>query len=248
MAADVIIFPVPHWLPLLIYISHLFLAMVFSKSVNGFKICLTETVYGGDTMNERFYTLPTEKQQAIINAGYRVFSQNSYKNSPMSEIAAEAGISKSLLFHYFHNKKELYLFLWDKCAETTIEFLTKYGCYGQKELFESMERGMRAKMEIIRLYPDMGNFTIKAFYEKDAEISESYHRYFNLKADKTRLNLNPSQFIPGLDIPMMYREMYWASEGYLWEMVQQGNVDIEKMEKDFTKLLAFWKSIYLRKG
>lgn len=51
----------------------------------------------------------------------------------------------------------------------------------------------------------------------------------------------------GLDIPMMYREMYWASEGYLWEMVQQGNVDIEKMEKDFTKLLAFWKSIYLRK-
>lgn len=146
-------------------------------------------------MNERFYTLPPEKQQAIINAGYRVFSQNSYKNSPMSEIAAEAGISKSLLFHYFHNKKELYLFLWDKCAETTIEFLTRYGCYGQTELFESMERGMRAKMEIIRLYPDMGNFTIKAFYEKDAGISaaiqESYHRYFNLKADKTRLNLDP---------------------------------------------------------
>ena len=149
-------------------------------------------------MNERFYALPPEKQQAIINAGYRVFSQNSYKNSPMSEIAAEAGISKSLLFHYFHNKKELYLFLWDKCAETTIEFLTRYGCYGQTELFESMERGMRAKMEIIRLYPDMCNFTIKAFYEKDAGISaaiqESYHRYYNLKADKTRLNLDPSQF------------------------------------------------------
>jgi TetR/AcrR family transcriptional regulator len=149
-------------------------------------------------MNERFYALPPEKQQAIINAGYRVFSQNSFKNSPMSEIAAEAGISKSLLFHYFHNKKELYLFLWDKCAETTIEFLTRYGCYGQTELFESMERGMRAKMEIIRLYPDMGNFTIKAFYEKDAGISaaiqESYHRYYNLKADKTRLNLDPSQF------------------------------------------------------
>lgn len=149
-------------------------------------------------MNERFYALPPEKQQAIINAGYRVFSQNSYKNSPMSEIAAEAGISKSLLFHYFHNKKELYLFLWDKCAETTIEFLTRYGCYGQTELFESMERGMRAKMEIIRLYPDMGNFTIKAFYEKDAGISaaiqESYHRYYNLKADKTRLNLDPCQF------------------------------------------------------
>ena len=202
-------------------------------------------------MNERFFALPEEKQQAIINAGYRVFSRNSYKNSPMSEIAEAAGISKSLLFHYFHNKKELYLFLWEKCARITIEFLTRYDCYSQGELFESMERGMRAKMEIIRQYPDMGNFTIKAFYETDPEINaavqESYHRHFNWKADRARVNFNPEQFIPGLDIQMMYREMYWASEGYLWEMVQRGNVDVEQMEKDFKRLMEFWKSVYLRK-
>ena len=202
-------------------------------------------------MNERFFSLPEEKQQAIINAGYRVFSQNSYKNSPMSEIADAAGISKSLLFHYFRNKKELYMFLWDKCAGITIEYLTKYGCYGQDGLFESMERGMRAKLEIIGIYPDMANFTIKAFYEKDPEICaavhESYHRYFSLKAERTRLNLDPEQFIPGLDIPMMYREMYWAAEGYLWEMVQRGEVDIGRMERDFTALMNFWKSVYLRK-
>jgi len=224
---------------------------VFSKSVNEDTMGLTESVNGGDTMNERFFSLPKEKQQSIINAGYRVFSSNSYKNSPMSEIAAEAGISKSLLFHYFQNKKEFYLFLWDKCAELTIEYLTRHDCYGQKELFESMYRGMQAKMEIIRQYPNMANFTIKAFYEKDPEIcaavQESYHKHFNLKADKMRLNLSPDQFIPGLDIPMMYREMYWASEGYLWEMVQKGDVDMEQMEKDFIRLIEFWKSIYLRK-
>jgi len=110
---------------------------------------------------------------------------------------------------------------------------------------------MRAKMEIIRMYPDMGTFTIKAFYEKDedicAAIQESYHKYFNLKADKTRLNLDPAQSIEGLDVAMMYREMYWASEGYLWETVQRGNMDIDQMEKDFKKLMAFWKSVYLRK-
>ena len=204
-------------------------------------------------MNERFFSLPEEKQQAVINAGYRVFSQNSYKNSPMSEIADEAGISKSLLFHYFHNKKELYLFLWDKCAQITIEYLTKYDCYNQKNLFDSMERGMRAKMEMIRLYPDMASFTIKAFYEKDADadisaaVHERYHKYFNPKADKTRLNMDLEQFIPGLDIPMMYRDMYWASEGFLWELVQRGSVDMRQMEKGFTELMAFWKSIYLRK-
>ena len=204
-------------------------------------------------MNEKFFALPEAKQQAIINAGYRVFSQNSYKNSPMSEIAEAAGISKSLLFHYFRNKKELYLFLWDKCAEITIRYLTGYGCYGQAKLFDAMERGMLAKMEIIRQCPDMGTFTIRAFYEKDEEIcaaiQDSYHKYFSLKADRTRLNMDPEQFIPGLDVGMMYREMYWASEGYLWEKVQQGGaMDVDGMEQDFRKLMAFWRSVYLRKG
>ena len=59
-------------------------------------------------MNPKFYGLPQEKQQSILNAGFHVFAQNTYKKSPMSEIALAAGISKALLFHYFHNKKELY--------------------------------------------------------------------------------------------------------------------------------------------
>ncbi len=202
-------------------------------------------------MNEKFFSLPAQKQQAILNAGYRVFSQNSYKHSPMSEIAGAAGISKSLLFHYFRNKKELYLFLWERCAEITIDYLTRYDCYGQTELFESMSRGMRAKLEIMALYPDMAVFTIRAFYEKDPEISaaiqESYHRHFNFKADKVRLNMDPAQFVPGLDIQMMYREMYWAAEGYLWERVQQGRMDTGQMEKDFTAMIAFWKRVYCRK-
>ena len=62
-------------------------------------------------MNESFFQLPVEKQERIITAGYRVFANNSYKKSPMSEIADAAGISKSLLFYYFVNKRELYLFL-----------------------------------------------------------------------------------------------------------------------------------------
>ena len=202
-------------------------------------------------MNQKFFSLPPEKQQTILNAGYRVFSRNSYKNSPMSEIAETAGISKSLLFHYFRNKKELYLYLWEKSAEISIEIMTRFGCYDRTNLFDAMELGTIAKLAIMRLYPDMSIFTVKAFYEKDpevaADIQESYRKYFNLKAEKTRVNLDPAQFIPGLDVPMMYREMYWAAEGYLWEMLQQGDLDIDQVEKDFKKLIDFWKSIYQRK-
>lgn len=202
-------------------------------------------------MNEKFYALPAEKQHAIINAGYRIFSQNSYKNSPMSEIADAANISKSLLFYYFKNKKELYMFLWDKCAQLTINYLTKYQCYDCSNLFESMERGMKAKMEIIRLYPDMANFVIKAFYETNIEVANdvqnSFRKYFDLKKDKTLLKIDKEQFVEGIDIEMMYKDMYWASEGFLWEMVRKGHVDMAEMEKGFRRLMDFWQSIYLRK-
>ncbi len=199
-------------------------------------------------MNEKFFRLPKERQQAIINAGFLVFSQNSYKKSPMSEIAAEAGISKALLFHYFRNKKELYLFLWEKAAEITVAYLSEFQCYESDDLFEMMERGMRAKFRVMTEYPHMSNFAVKAFYEKEAdiarEIQKSYQRFFDLKAKKAICRLDPADFVPGLDLNMMYREMYWASEGYLWEMLQRGELDAERMERDFNRLLEFWKSIY----
>lgn len=202
-------------------------------------------------MNEKFYALPEEKRQRILNAGFRVFSQNSYKKSPVGEIAAEAGISKSLLFHYFRNKKELYLFLWEEAARITVDYLTAFRCYEAADLFEMMDRGMRAKFKMMDIYPDMALFAVKAFYEKDEdiclEIQESYRKFFDLKAKSAIAGLDPGDFVPGLDLGMMYREIYWASEGYLFEMLQQGPLDRKRMEADFEKLLHFWKTIYARR-
>lgn len=202
-------------------------------------------------MNEKFFRLPAEKQEKIINAGYHVFAENSYRKSPMSEIAGAAGISKSLLFYYFQNKRELYLFLWNKCARDTVECLTAYGCYKEDNLFDMMYRGMQAKIGLMKKYPDMGRFVMKAFYEKDPEvcgdIQKSYRKTIDFKASKTLLKLDPDLFVPGLDLEMMYREMYWASEGYLWEMMQKKEFDVDQMEKDFSGMIDFWRSIYMKK-
>ena len=202
-------------------------------------------------MNEKFFSLPQQKQQAIINAGYRVFSQNSYKKSPMNEIAMEAGISKALLFYYFRNKKDLYLFLWEKGAQITIEELSRCGCYGSPDLFETMYIGIQAKIRVMRQYPDLGTFVVKAFYEKDPEvcpdIQKSVIKYSAFKENAKLLNLDPAQFRPGMDLQMMYQQMHWASEGYIWEKVQRGAIDVDQMEKDFEQMVAFWRETYMRK-
>ena len=91
-------------------------------------------------MNYKFYALPVEKQSQLLNAAYKVFAMNQYKKAPTSEIAAEAGISKSLLFHYFHNKQELYIFLWNYAADLTKKYMCKYKVYETDDFFEMMRR------------------------------------------------------------------------------------------------------------
>ena len=202
-------------------------------------------------MNDKFFTLPEAKQEAIINAGFRVFSQNSYKKSPMSEIADAAGISKSLLFHYFYNKRELYFFLWNQCMKATTEALEKNLSFVPNDFFEMMYKGLKIKADVMRRYPDLGAFVVKSYYEKDPDVCEGLQeliaKYTDFKASPILAALDPEQFIPELDLQMMYRTMYWASEGYLWEKVQQGGLDADEMEADFIKIIDFWKTVYTRK-
>ena len=201
-------------------------------------------------MNDKFYALSEEKQNAIINAGFKVFAGNSYKKSPVNEIALEAGISKSLLFFYFKNKKELYLFLLKKSEEVTKQMLLESGAYKGNDIFEIMYRGLLTKASMMKRYPDMGNFSIKAYYEKDPEVANDVRKiiapYTNMETNKILPPMDSSQFKEGLDLNMMYRDMYLASEGYLWQMQQTGIIDVDKMVADYKKIIEFWKSIYLK--
>lgn len=201
-------------------------------------------------MNEKFYALPKEKQDRIINAGFRVFSQNSYKKSPMNEIAAEAGISKSLLFFYFKNKKELYLFLWKTVEEVTRRKLMESGCYEETDLFEIMYKGLLAKAEMFREYPDLGNFSVKAYYERDPEIRDDILKviepYTQLTTNVTLPHFDKDKYKDGIDLSLMYRDLYLASEGYMYEMTQHGEVDVDVMIEDYKKMIAFWKKLYLK--
>ena len=201
-------------------------------------------------MNEKFYALSEEKQNAIINAGFKVFAKNSYKKSPVNEIAIEAGISKSLLFFYFRNKKELYIFLLKKSEELTKRTLMESGVMNGTDIFDIMYRGLLAKASMMKKYPDMGNFSIKAYYEKDPEVVKDVQKivapYTKMETNMTLPPLDKSKFKEGLDLNMMYQDMYLASEGYMWRMQQMDNIDIDKIVKDYKEIIEFWKSLYLK--
>lgn len=202
-------------------------------------------------MNERFYALPEDKRKSIISAGFRVFSQYSYKNSPMSEIAAEAGISKSLLFYYFKNKKELYLFICKYSTELTEQEIIRQKCYEKEDFFDIFLSGLKVKVQLMRQYPDLSLFQLKAYYEKDKslrpEIDQLIGQYSGYENQSEMLKLDKEKFIEGLDLEMMYTDMFLASQGYLWEKMQSETIDPDQMERNFIRMIEFWRGLYSRR-
>ena len=52
---------------------------------------------------------PDARREEILEAARRVFVRGDYPNASMGEIAAEAGVTRGLVNHYFGTKRDLYL-------------------------------------------------------------------------------------------------------------------------------------------
>jgi len=195
-------------------------------------------------MNEQFYELPQEKQLRIINAGLEVFSKNDYRHAVTDEIARKAGISKGLLFYYFHNKKSLYLYLFDYCASLIINQVMGDEPGGKAarwetvtDFFELLEMAAEAKIKVLEKTPYLADFMVRGYYSEDGivkedlnratmeSVSSAFRKYFR--------NVDYSKFKP--DVPPMeiYEMLVWMTEGYLHDK-RKSNASIsikEIMEK-----------------
>lgn len=200
-------------------------------------------------MNDKFFQLPFEKQRRIINAAYKVFSQNSYKKAPMSEIADEGGISKALLFHYFINKCELYMFLWNNSIEQIQKASSEYHVTEATEFFEMMYRSLLAKCSVIRFYPYLYQFAVNAYYEQEPQIKRNIQENYYLVSKNSENilwnTINVSELRQDIDVKLMYQEIIWTSDGYLRQMIFSGQLDADQMEKDFERMIEQWKKVYL---
>lgn len=205
-------------------------------------------------MNERFFRLPRKKRDQIINAGFRVFGENSYKKSPMSEIADAAGISKPLLFHYFGNKKGLYFYLWKLVADLSEKIMAP--AYEEETLFDMMRKGLRIKIDLLHKYPFLYAFILRAYYERDPDVASDVTRKMTVILDdsfeQVLNHLNPEDYIPGLDLKMVLEQMLYTADGYLRlkvmpQLLKGEPLDADALEKDFLRMVDFWEQVYGRK-
>lgn len=205
-------------------------------------------------MNNKFFDMTKEKRDAIINAGFEVFSKNSYKKSPMQEIANSAGISKSLLFHYFKNKKEFYLFLYDYAVGHMLDILYGKGLLDITDFYDLYKVSVIEKFKLIREYGYMNDFVMKAYFEEEESLQyELQQRKTEIIYDSTNLILSKIdmyKFREDVDVKIVIELSSWTADGFAREKMfgrkSFSQIDIDEIEKEFLGIVDFWKKSYYK--
>lgn len=197
-------------------------------------------------MNERFFLLDEKRQEQILNAGYKGFAQNTYAKTSMSMVAEEAGISKSLLFHYFVNKKEFYLYLYERALAQVKETLPEKNNVEERELFEVLKEHMQKKWELLKENPFLFQFMNRSYYETDETLQKELHDIMNqyMTAPISQLMQCAKHMGKRQDKDEIIQVLLYMAEGFAFannEKIQ--NNPVEAM-KEFEALLDYVKKLY----
>lgn len=187
-------------------------------------------------MSLKFLSLNPEKQERILNAALKEFAQKGYENASTNEIVKSAGISKGLLFHYFNNKKELYLFLYNHFVEVlTKEFFDELD-FSERDIFERLKNLMILKSRLMIKNPEVFDFMMSASMETSEEVrtelssanTELMHSNYSRLFD----NIDLSKFREATDIQRTINIIMWTLEGFSNQEMEKAK-QLKKGIRDF---------------
>ncbi|WP_088866956.1 TetR/AcrR family transcriptional regulator [Thermococcus radiotolerans] len=121
-----------------------------------------------------------ETRRRIVESALELFSEKSYHDVSMEEIAKKAGLSKGGLFHHFPSKYDLARTVLFTLLDEWLENLTARleGLSGR----EKLETLVDAAFELITTSPKLSRFFLELYEEslrlnKTADWDEFYGRY-----------------------------------------------------------------------
>lgn len=195
-------------------------------------------------MNEKFYDLKKEKQDAMINASLKVFAQNGYYHASTDVIVKEAGISKGLLFHYFGSKKNLYIFTLEYSARYLMMELSQGIDKEEQDLFRLYQLVEKNKLRMLKNYPYLELFLTGCATEQhpdvrsdavtwDQSVHEAYEQIYE-QADTQNLR-------EGLTRSQVTEMISLCMEGYKSRKYKENQESPEDILKGFEEYLAVFE-------
>lgn len=167
-------------------------------------------------ITKSFENLDASKQKRIIDAALKEFKEKGFELASTNKIVKEAGIGKGMLFYYFNNKQDLYLYLIEYCLKIVEEEYFSAIDANEPDLFERMKQIVVAKMEFLSKYPEAINFigTILLNDQIDEEIKSRIESLHETGYAKIYGNVDLTFFKEDIDVQKAFNLTRWAIDGY----------------------------------
>jgi len=85
-----------------------------------------------------------EREQQILDFAHARFAAHGYGAVTMEEVAADAGVTKPLLYAYFGNKEQLYLACMERAGDAMLATVVEAVAAAAAGPVDALRRGMRA--------------------------------------------------------------------------------------------------------
>lgn len=194
------------------------------------------------------------KKDMIINSALKCFGDNGYKKTSVNDIAVNADVSKALVFHYFKNKKNLYLYLVEFCFELIINDIELKFDKSETDFFARIMLIQDIKINIMKEYPFVFEFLKASYFEKNKEVKnevedfykKSYSSGFNILFE----GIDYSKFKDDVDPQMVLKMITWCAEGYMKDInfTNKRNIDLDLIKNGINKYLILLKQNLYREG
>ena len=135
-------------------------------------------------------TLKTDTRKRILNVSKRLFLKKGFRETTTRDIAREAGINLSNLYHYFASKDELFCQLLKPATNTLEAMLNEHHGIKGVDILSMQEEGyveatLEEYMDAIRKYRNLLKLLL---FKSQGSSLEGYKEYYVEKA--TRLVLD----------------------------------------------------------
>lgn len=201
---------------------------------------------------DKFFNLSIEKQNVIINAALRTFGANGYKKASVSDIAAAAGISKAMVFHYFGTKKALYLYLIDLCGTIMMNEVNEKFDESITDFFDRIKMSTSIEISVMKKHSAIPSFLTSVYFEKDEEVKNDIKAILESGEDfRNRIafdGVDTSKFKDEVDLKLLMKMLSWIADGYAKQLSDKPAIDFDAMLEEFNKCLDMLKNNFYKEN
>ncbi|MEG1494496.1 MAG: TetR/AcrR family transcriptional regulator [Gordonibacter sp.] len=195
---------------------------------------------------EKFESLPEERREAIVGAAVETFGLSDYKGASTDAIARKAGISKGLLFFYFKNKRELYLYLMRHLMDVVTKVVVDERFYEIDDFFELFKYAANRKKDALSKMPYLLDFSIRAFYPEHKDVKDTMNGWTQAQIDLMFStffkNVRLDKFRDGVEPKKVVDMMIWMADGYLHQQRSMSRaIDIDALMVEFDEWCEMFK-------